>query len=307
MRELGTLSSQEQAELFEDYLLTLNIKAVAEAEDGAWTIWIVNEDDLESARSELAKFQENPNADTYRKAVSAAHSLRKQALKEEEEARKRYVNVRDRWNQPMMKKAPLTMILIFVSVGVALISNFGKKVEPLVSTLGFAQFESGPRADGWYLPAGSRGDEQIRQGQVWRLVTPMFLHMNILHLLFNMYWTYQFGTMIESRRGTVRLLFIVLATSMAGNYLQFAMKNPYFGGMSGVNYGLFGYIWVKSRYAPELGLLIHPQLVALMLIFFFLCMTGLFGPVANWAHGGGLVAGMLIANAPLLYQEMKRK
>ena len=63
-------------------------------------------------------------------------------------------------------------------------------------------------------------------------------------------------------------------------------------GMSGVVYGLLGYAWMKGRFDPGSGLLLHPQTVAMMLIWFFLCLTGLMGNIANTAHAVGLVLGI---------------
>jgi GlpG protein len=307
MRAIGTLPSAQQAQLFGDFLLTLNINAMAEQEDDAWTVWIVNEDDLDTAREKYVEFQNNPDDESYRKATQFAAGLRKAAAKEEERARKQVVNIRDKWRQPMAKRAPFTMFLIIASVGVGFFSGFGTTVDPLISKLGFAEFQTGPKQGGWYLPVVSRGDEQIREGQLWRLVTPAFIHLSVLHLVFNMYWTYQLGGMIESRRGTFRLYLMVLLMAAVSNYLQFSMKGPQFGGMSGVVYGLFGYIWMKGRHAPEMGMMLPQQTIMLMIGWLFLCMTGMMGPVANWAHGGGLVVGMVIGYAPIALRNLQRR
>jgi hypothetical protein len=61
---------------------------------------------------------------------------------------------------------------------------------------------------------------------------------------------------------------------MEGTQLRFR-HSPFFAGMSGVDYGLFGYIWMKARFQPQLGLQIDPGMVVIMVIYLFLCMTPL--------------------------------
>jgi len=63
--------------------------------------------------------------------------------------------------------------------------------------------------------------------------------------------------------------------------------------MSGVVYGLFGYIWMRGKFDPASGLFIDQRSVILMMVWFGLCFTGWVGPIANIAHGGGLAVGAL--------------
>jgi membrane associated rhomboid family serine protease len=62
--------------------------------------------------------------------------------------------------------------------------------------------------------------------------------------------------------------------------------------MSGVVYGLLGYIWMKGKYDPGSRLFLHKTTVAFMISWYFLCFTGMFGPIANGAHTAGLVIGV---------------
>jgi GlpG protein len=76
--------------------------------------------------------------------------------------------------------------------------------------------------------------------------------------------------------------------------------------MSGVLYGLFGYVWMKSRYEPTAELYIHPNTVVLMMLWLVICMLGLMGPIANWAHGIGLAVGIIIGIAPYAWRQTAR-
>jgi GlpG protein len=152
----------------------------------------------------------------------------------------------------------------------------------------------------------------IARGQVWRVVTPIFIHYGPLHLIFNMFWLLDLGAMIETRRGSLFLLLLVLITAAVSNVAQYylgdwGVRNPAFGGMSGVNYALFGYAWLKGKFQPHLGVGVSPQTVTIMLFWLVLCMTGLVGAVANVAHLVGLLGGAGFAYVPYLVKRVTRR
>jgi GlpG protein len=138
----------------------------------------------------------------------------------------------------------------------------------------------------------------FRSGQVWRLLTPIFIHFSFLHLLFNMLWLKDLGTIIEVRQGAGRLVLLVAILAVASNVGQYLVSGPNFGGMSGVVYGLLAYIWMRGKCDPFSGYFIHPQIFIMMMIWFFLCLTGLLGNIANTAHAVGLVVGIIMGCLP---------
>jgi GlpG protein len=127
---------------------------------------------------------------------------------------------------------------------------------------------------------------------LWRLITPIFIHFSLLHILFNMLWLRDLGGMIEGRQSTGKLAILVLAIAVCSNLGQFLVGGPVFGGMSGVVYGLLGYIWMRGKFDPGSGLFVHPVTVGMMIIWFFACFTPIVPHVANAAHGVGLVMGV---------------
>jgi GlpG protein len=193
------------------------------------------------------------------------------------------IQSRGEFSPTSLRMGPLTAVLIAISVAVTILSKFGKNEDVLGSLL-ISQYR---RVDGGDLLP------EIMHGQVWRLVTPIFIHFGIMHLVFNMLWLKDLGTMIEKRINTRLLLALVLVIGALSNLGQFYFHGPYFGGMSGVVYGLLGFIWMKSRFDPASGLYMDKQTVIWMIGWFFLCLTNLMGHVANYAHGVGLIIGII--------------
>lgn len=92
--------------------------------------------------------------------------------------------------------------------------------------------------------------EKIRSGQVWRLFTPALLHVDILHLFFNMAWVLLLGTQIEARLGSLRMLILVLIAGVISNSCQYLMSGPNFVGFSGVICAMVTYIRARQQLAP---------------------------------------------------------
>lgn len=141
-------------------------------------------------------------------------------------------------------------------------------------------------------PAGAPF-ESLQKGEWWRLVTPIFLHFNFFHIFFNGMWIKELGKLIENEKGPVTFLIFTVAIAIFSNTLQYLASGPQFGGLSGVVYGLLGYLWVYGSLRKGEGFRLPKRDVAMMVGWYFLCLTGLIGPIANIAHGAGLAMGML--------------
>jgi len=144
----------------------------------------------------------------------------------------------------------------------------------------------------------------IWAGEVWRPATTTLLHGNLIHALFNLYWLWIFGQVLEERLGSLRFLTlcVLLAyVSMLPEFLVVNYRREVGGqvpivGFSGVIYGLFGLLWVGRRWRPEFRGVCTDDVVRMMLAWAALCV-GLtwtrIMPVANIAHGSGLLFGVL--------------
>ena len=140
----------------------------------------------------------------------------------------------------------------------------------------------------------------IAEGELWRLVTPIFVHFGLMHFVFNGLWLSLLGGRIEALLGPVHLLLLVLVSAVISNMAQFVWTGSVaFGGMSGVIYALLGYIWIRNLLAPHPMLALPKELIGFMLFWLLFCMTGVLDfllgvGIANAAHFGGLIVGMLL-------------
>jgi membrane associated rhomboid family serine protease len=135
----------------------------------------------------------------------------------------------------------------------------------------------------------------IRRGELWRLVTSIFPHGGILHLAFNIYWLWAFGTLVEEQFGHLKTAALILLFAVGPNALEFGFSAGGIG-LSGVGYGLFGLLWILSQRDERFRDAIHRRTVEIFVAWFFFCIfttaTGLM-PVANIAHGAGALLGIL--------------
>jgi membrane associated rhomboid family serine protease len=109
-----------------------------------------------------------------------------------------------------------------------------------------------------------------------------------------MMWLWDLGKLVEMRRGALFLAAFVVVDGVASNLTQYLVTgSPYFGGMSGVVYGMLGFVWMQGRHNRHFGYELTKPTVIMMLAWFVLCWTGLLGPIANWAHTAGLLIGTI--------------
>ena len=185
------------------------------------------------------------------------------------------------------KSTPITLMVLISTLLVALFSQLGSQLEA-VAWFSFFPLVLDTQA---YLVTGF----DHLWLQPWRLISPMLLHFGWLHLVFNVLWWLDLGRRIECQ-SRLLLVALLLFTSVAANVAQAWQVASLFGGLSGVIYGLLGYIWVMDRYNP-IRYHLPQNILIFMLLWLLLGISGLFpalgfGDMANMAHIGGLVAGV---------------
>ena len=137
----------------------------------------------------------------------------------------------------------------------------------------------------------------IRAGQYYRLLTGIFLHGNIAHLLFNCYALYVLGGQIESFFGKFKYIIIYLFSGLTGSLLSITLSgNVGAIGASGAIFGLMGaLLYFGYHYRVYLGNVIKSQIVPLILLN--LAIGFISSGIDNWGHIGGLIGGIVITMA----------
>jgi len=287
MRKIGTIADKAKAEAFADFLYSKGIGAEARRLNGEWAIWVHSDDQLDEARLILTSFMEDPDSDEHAAAIEAARIKRSEEEARQKKDRSKTIHMRKRWQRASSgMPGPLTLTLIIISVAVFLLTGMGEN-DAVLRYLYIADVEV---RGGYYYLRPFLTD--ILNGQVWRLFTPMFIHLGFMHIIFNMLWLRDLGGMIESLEGPLRLGVKIAVIQVVSALFQYYFFDPVFGGMSGVVYGLFGYVWMRHKYDPFSGYMLHPSTVTMMLIWFFLCFTPIIPGIANGVHAAGLATGV---------------
>jgi GlpG protein len=334
MRSLTTIEGKSDAEVFVAYLLTLGISTHVEpassnpqtnestgqtalAGSGAsnsdtWEVWIKNEDRLAQAKEELVAFLANSKDPKYTTALRQANQILKE---QREEARLRQRNLQtprlDHARSSMFrgKLPPLTLTLIILCCIFGFLTAFSKPSPE--NRLGVSIVKQLQFVDmGLYLKSNDPASS-LKKGELWRVITPAFLHGDPIHLLMNMLALASLGRLVERMIGIRRyaLLLVLLAVGshlpqgLLGENL-FGVRglsgSPNFVGISGVVMGLFGYIAIRTKLNPNLGFSLSPQSYFMVAILLVIGFAGeMFGNVgnlhmANFAHLGGLVSGVIL-------------
>lgn len=139
---------------------------------------------------------------------------------------------------------------------------------------------------------GAKVNELIQGGQLWRFLASAFLHINILHLVFNLYALYSLGGLSERLLGHNRYLFLYLLSGVGGSVSSYLFSPAISAGASGAIFGLMGALLIYCWKFPRLwstGLGTNLILVIIVNLVFGFSQPG----IDNFAHLGGLVTGTL--------------
>jgi rhomboid protease GluP len=143
---------------------------------------------------------------------------------------------------------------------------------------------------------GAKSNAAITGGEYWRLLTPIFIHANLLHLFVNCYSLYVIGPQVETPFGYVRFLAIYVLSGISGVVLSFALSPNDSVGASGAIFGLVGALAdFLYRHRQRFGQFARQRLMNLLIIIGINLVFGLTSrQIDNWGHLGGLAGGALL-------------
>lgn len=303
MKSVGTIADRDDAALFQAYLNSAGFESRIDFEQGTYEVWVYDDDHQTAAREELQRFLSTTDRTAYQSAA-AEHANAVANRRRTAHVQVRRLD-RPRRDRPALSQLPVTTsliggcVLIFLLTGSELNSTLASLFRISTATLSATAIDSPlPFINYGRLP-------EVAAGQWWRLITPILLHMNILHIFFNLMWLMPLGSAIEHRKGSLTLAWLVLSIALVSNVVQFVYAGPYFMGISGVVAGLFGYLLVHTRLAPESGLYIDSRSSFVMLLYLGLCLTPLVPDVANGGHLAGLAMGVGLAALSIGIERMR--
>ncbi|MGJ8674306.1 MAG: rhomboid family intramembrane serine protease GlpG [Pseudoalteromonas sp.] len=243
-----------------------------------YQIVVLDSNDVPKALKIAEDFVSNPNQAKYQQAaweVGSSFRESKQPIKRST----RNNSGSAPWIQDL-KSTPFMSLVLFICLGVFLLSYLGA-FNYILQALTIRSL-----------------DELAQTNQWWRLFTPAFIHFGVIHIVFNLIWWWVLGSQLERSFGSVSLAVIFAIAAISSNVAQLLVSGPNFGGLSGVVYALFGYVWWIGWLRPSWGIGLPNSLVYFLLAWLALgYLDILWVNMANEAHLFGLISGCLMALA----------
>lgn len=228
------------------------------------------------------------------RAALRAHLAEQRATLNFRAATTQAVGVRTPW---------ATYLLIAICVAVYLIMSFSHSLTDFISLPGERLLE-------W----GALFGPLVRQGDWWRIITHAFLHAGLVHIGFNMYAMYVFGSLLEKWQGHGRLLALFLFSAVTGALLSLLVQpNVVAVGASGGLFGLLGaMIALLLRHQKDFPTAMREHLLRSLMKLLLLNLLISFLPgISMAAHLGGLfggfVLGLLITRSPIKSSALSRE
>lgn len=248
-----------------EYLRTHNLQVELNitSQALAYQIMLTNKHQFQQAMILVKHFADNPNHTRYQHFVPKSQLL---------------------FGISALKQTPLTWLVLLLCALVYVFSEAG----------GYGFVSQHLKATAF---------QQIQTNhQWWRLVSPSFIHFSSFHILFNLVVWWQLARVIEFHFSSSKLLFIFVVTSVVSNLSQLLSTGvgpnglSNFGGLSGVVYGVIGFVWWCGLLKSKSGLKLPNQFVIIAIGWLLLgYLDLLWVNMANEAHLFGLISGSLLA------------
>ena len=268
MKLLLVVEDARRAQAFVDYLTAKGMACEQTLDDAnRVSVWLIDENLWPEAESEVRRFVNEPFHPRYQEAAWLHGDTQIKFSRNR--------NTQQSWVQVAKRTGPVNLVVLLSCVLVYVLAQIGT---PVLAWLSFP---------------GQLN--QLIGLNFWRAFTPALLHFSLMHLVFNLFWWWYLASMVERERGSGRLILILLVAGILPNVMQFFASGPYFGGLSGVVYALLAYVWLSGRLNPAGRISLPDGMAVLMLVWLVLGFAGVLGNVANLAHLGGGLIGLLQA------------
>ena len=268
MHVIGLCPNERVAQTFHDYLKNNGIECQLITTSVGVEVQVNDDSDVESIKALFDEFIQQPFHPKFTQASWEVGDTKQQF---------NYGSA----SKPLLKQfvaesGPLSLIVFSVCLIVfgLMYLGFGQQIYNALSFYG--------------------ATSQDNSGQVWRLITPIFIHFSLSHILSNLLWWWYFGGKVEQRIGKTPLLTLLIAGGILANLVQYWLSGPNFGGLSGVVYALLAYVWVISQKRPDYGIFMPPALIVISVAWIILGFSGMLPlPIGNGAHLAGFIVGLI--------------
>ncbi|WDE11675.1 rhomboid family intramembrane serine protease GlpG [Thalassomonas haliotis] len=279
LQALVQINQQAIALLFVNHLTSLGIRAEAVNEQDVYVVYCPP-DKISQAKEEFEQFSQQPYHPKYQQAAWQ-HGNAGQVQSDGP-------SLLASFKEHFLAHAGLVTLTVFVLCWLVFVASLFGGARYIFSYLQFYPQLS------W----------QAFFDQPLRLLGPAFFHFSWLHIVFNTMWWWQLGGSVEKVLGKGVLVHLLLLSAITANVGQYLVSGANFGGLSGVVYGLVGFVWWMGWLAPEKGLFLSKPIVGFLLFWLLLGYADVL-PInmANTAHLLGLISGCLLALAQAVWKK----
>jgi GlpG protein len=173
------------------------------------------------------------------------------------------------------ERPPILTIAVCVICGLVFLSAFGSTSAADLARLGVV-----PK-------------ERILAGAYWALLTSNFVHVDLWHVVFNVYWMWVLGGVVERHVSPLVWLAVLLVSSIVCSVVELAISDTTGYGLSGVVYAFFGLIWAARKRVREFEALARQSTLLWIWLFVCVVLTRLdILRVGNGAHFAGVAVGL---------------
>jgi GlpG protein len=266
---------------FTDQLWALKIthRVVFESEQ---ILWVENPSQLEIVQQMYQHWD----------AYGSFPDLNFSSLQQDQEAAQTISRRRSVIGKVNIGKIPTVLVLLVTSAVLSWLTGFGSQLDSL-RAFTITDFQSIGNQVNYYSL-----EHNFSTLELWRFISPVFIHFNFAHIIFNALWIWVIGSVIEQRHSSYTMVFISLVAGVSSNIAQYYVSGPIFGGLSGVVYAIISYAWAWDKCNSVKLAVVNNGLMGFMLAWLVLGYSGLLtqlglGAIANTAHLVGLISGLL--------------